>query len=140
MTPAGRTLGRQEEWQDADEAARYFSTKKLFSRFDPRCLQDYVQEATHLLDDRRRLHFDVDTEIKIYRTIPHNLYRMKRLKMPAAVVGGRKSDVFKRQHAFKMKQQLGMEVHWLSGGHMFPMEKPEQTVQLIRDLIDKWRG
>jgi pimeloyl-ACP methyl ester carboxylesterase len=139
FTPAGRTVGRKEEWQSISEAEDYFKGKKLFSRFDERCLRDYVNQATKQHENGRRLHFDVDTEIKIYRTIPHNLYRTQRLKMPSAVIGGRQSDVFKRQHAFKMKSQLGMEVHWLKGGHMFPMESPERTVNMIRELIDKWR-
>ena len=139
VTPAGRTVGRKECWGSTEEALNYFKQKKLFSRFDDRCLHDYINEGTKASENgRRKLHFDVDTEIKIYRTIPHNIFQMKKLIVPAAVIGGRKSDVFKRHHALKMRNQLGMNVKWLEGGHMFPMERPDETAHLIRDLIKGW--
>jgi pimeloyl-ACP methyl ester carboxylesterase len=139
VTPAGRTLGRKEEWDSVEHASQYFSEKRLFQAFDKRCLDDYVNHGTQPLENGgRSLHFKAETEISIYRTIPHNLHHTKRLSMPSAVIAGTSSDVFKRHHETKVKRQLGMDVSWVEGGHMFPLEKPEVTVELIKNYIAGW--
>ena len=139
VTPAGRTLGRKEQWDSLEHTARYFKSKKLFNAFDERCLRDYIEQGTMPLSHgRRQLHFDAATEISIYRTIPDNLHHTKRLPMPSLAIAGKYSDVFKKHHAFKMQRQLGMEVHWLEGSHMFPLEQPTATAKLIKENIMRW--
>jgi pimeloyl-ACP methyl ester carboxylesterase len=139
ITPAGRTLGRQEQWDSLGHATNYFKNKKLFNAFDERCLKDYVEQGTKEMNDgRRKLHFEASTEISIYRTIPDNLHHTKRFSMPSAVVAGKFSGVFKEHHAFKMQRQLGMDVSWLEGSHMFPMEHPKETALLIKNYIQRW--
>ena len=140
ITPAGRTLGRQEHWQSTEHASEYFRSKRLFQSFDERCLHDYVHHGTVELEDgKRKLHFDAATEIEIYRTIPDNLHRTPRLPMPSAVIAGKNSDVFKKQHGSKMQRQLGMNVEWVEGGHMFPLEQPELTAASIKRYISDWK-
>lgn len=135
VTPAARTIGRTESWQDEQEAEQYFQKKKLFRNFDARCFKDYLEGGLHRLDGLQKLYFDPQTEIKIYRTIPHNMFNQAALKVPSAVIGGTESDVFKKHHAFKMRQQHNMKIKWLPGSHMFPMEHPELTVSAIKQLI-----
>lgn len=140
VTPAGRTLGRKEEWDSMEEALKYFQQKKLFRQFDRNCLQDYIHHGTvEKPCGGRVLHFDAETEISIYRTIPDNLYKTSEFKMPSAVIAGKYSDVFKKQHSYKMKRQLGMLVSWVEGGHMFPLEQPRLTAQLIKQYIANWQ-
>jgi pimeloyl-ACP methyl ester carboxylesterase len=140
VTPSGRTLGRKEEWDSLDQVFQYFRSKRLFSAFDERCLNDYVQNGTQAHENgRRRLHFKAETEISIYRTIPNNLHHTKRLSMPAAAIAGNDSDVFKRYHGLKMQRQLGMGVSWVEGSHMFPLEKPEMTADAIRQYLLSWQ-
>lgn len=139
VTPAGRTLGRQERWQSRHEAIQYFQQKKLFKAFDQRCLVDYVEQGTiEQTSGQRVLHFDAQTEINIYRTIPDNLHKTAELKMPSAVIAGKYSDVFKKHHGYKMRKQLGMAVKWLEGSHMFPLEQPKLTAQIIKQYIKEW--
>ena len=139
VTPAGRTLGRQEQWDSLAHTTQYFKGKKLFSAFDERCLNDYITNGTQgLAGGRRQLHFDAEVEINIYRTVPDNLYRTKRLIMPSAVIGGKYSDVLKKHHGYKMKRQLGMDVQWLEGSHMFPLEQPKATAQMIDRYLRQW--
>jgi pimeloyl-ACP methyl ester carboxylesterase len=141
VTPSGRTLGRKEEWESVEHALQYFRSKRLFSAFDERCLNDYVNNGTQSHGSgQRRLHFKAETEISIYRTMPNNLHHTQRLNMPAAVIAGKCSDVFKRHHGFKMKRQLGMDVNWVEGSHMFPLESPELTAQLIKKYISSWQA
>jgi len=135
VTPAGRTLGRKETWDSRAEAHEYFQDKSLFKKFDPRCFHDYIEAGIHHDNGIHKLFFDPKTEIKIYRTIPHNISNAAPIKVPAAVVGGLESDVFKKHHAVKMRMSHNMKVKWLPGSHMFPMEHPELTVQTIKTLI-----
>lgn len=140
FTPAGRTLGRQEVWPSVSDAEEYFRGKRLFQAFDERCLKDYVANGTvEVANGSRQLHFDAATEIEIYRTIPDNLNKTPRLNMPGAVIAGRASDVFKKHHSSRMQRQLGVSVEWVSGGHMFPLEEPKQTADLIKQYIKQWQ-
>ena len=45
LTPAGRTLGRREQFSSAEEARAYFAGKALFSSFDPECLEAYIEHG-----------------------------------------------------------------------------------------------
>ena len=141
VTPAGRTLGRQEQWDSLAQAEEYFRQKTLFKAFDPRCLSDYVAGGTvDIGEGKRQLHFDPATEISIYRTVPDNLHKTPALQMPAAVFAGNCSDVFKKQHGARMQRQLGMRVEWVEGGHMFPLEQPQLTADLIKQYIAAWKA
>jgi pimeloyl-ACP methyl ester carboxylesterase len=140
ITPAAKTLGRQEEWESFAGALDYFRGKRLFQAFDNRCLNDYVTYGTvEIGGGKRRLHFDAATEIQIYRTIPDNLRLSKPLVMPSAVIAGNSSDVFKKHHGNKMKRQLGMSVNWVDGSHMFPLEQPKNTAGMIKQYITEWQ-
>lgn len=140
ITPAGRTLGRQEHWPSTEHAFAYFRNKRLFRSFDERCLHDYIHHGTvESKDGKRQLYFDAATEIEIYRTIPDNLHRTSRLSMPGTVIAGKSSDVFKKQHGSKMQRQLGMNVEWVDGSHMFPLEQPELTAASIKRHISQWK-
>ena len=97
LTPAGRTLGRREEFTDLDTARSYFAGKTLFRGFDPDCFDAYLQHGLQQVGDRLRLRFDPATEISIYRGVPHTSPgQVRQLKVPLAVVRGRQSRVVMR--------------------------------------------
>lgn len=140
ITPAGRTDGRRQHWPSQQAAIDYFSSRSLMKRFHPESLRHYVAAGTEWVDEDApekgvRLRFDPDTEMKIYRTIPHNVRSDEPLAMPSSVIGGRSSDVFLRMNGARMKSKVGMKVRWLPGGHMFPLEKPHETAELILRLL-----
>lgn len=141
ITPAGRTLGRREQFADAAEARAYFAGKSLFKRFDPACLEAYVQHAL-VADGEQglRLKFDPNTEISIYRSVPHRSPgRPQQVELPLAVVRGRHSQVVLPHHARSVRQMARGESHALPGGHMFPLERPEQTAELLKNLLQRWQ-
>ncbi len=141
ITPAGRTVGRRELFSDLAEARRYFAGKTLFSRFDPECLDAYVEHGLRAEGQGLRLRFDPATEISIYRSVPHtNPGRPQQLQVPLAVVRGRHSKVVLPHHARQVNRVPHGEYHNLPGGHMFPLERPQQTAQLLRELFARWQG
>lgn len=140
VTPAGRTQGRKESWASKEEAMEYFAGKSLMRHFDPRCIRDYVESGTEWVDESDPgqgvcLRFDPKIEMQIYRTIPHKHEIKGKVKVPAAVVGGEKSKVFSTTHAKYMQNSMGMAIRWLNGGHMFPLELPEQTADTVHQLV-----
>ena len=136
ITPAGRTNGRQEHWKDQNEAVEYFKGKSLFRQVDERCLRDYVRFGTEPCEAGICLTFKAETEVKIYRTIPHNLHRNRQqLSVPGAMIYGRQSNVVRTMQKRHMKRALGMALDWMQGGHLFPLEYPEQAADKIHQVL-----
>ncbi|WP_314409072.1 alpha/beta hydrolase [Pseudomonas kuykendallii] len=141
ITPAGRTLGRREAFDDAAQARLYFAGKGLFRRFDPECLDAYVEHGLAPSDKGLRLKFDPATEISIYRSVPHlSPGRPQQLQVPLAVVRGRHSRVVLPHHARSVQRIPRGEYLTLPGGHMFPLERPAQTADLLRSLFQRWES
>lgn len=141
ITPAGRTLGRREEFVDLAEARGYFAGKGLFRRFDPECLDAYVQHGLQASGNSLRLRFDPATEISIYRSVPHTSPgRPQQLKVPLAMVRGRHSRVVLPHHAHLVRRVPKGEYLTLPGGHMFPLERPQDTAELLKKLFQRWSG
>lgn len=141
ITPAGRTLGRREEFADLVEARSYFAAKNLFRRFDPECLDAYLQHGLHGTGQGLRLRFDPATEISIYRSVPHtNPGRPQQLQVPLAMIRGRHSRVVLPHHARLIRRMAKGEYLTLPGGHMFPLERPQDTAELLRSLFQRWSG
>lgn len=140
ITPAGRTLRRREAFADFDEALRYFSGKSLFRRFDPDCLADYVRHGLAASGQGLRLKFDPATEISIYRNVPHAAPGSpRRLAVPLALVRGRHSRVVLPHHARAVRLAPQGEALSLPGGHMFPLERPRDTAELIKQIVERWQ-
>ncbi|MAX97826.1 MAG: alpha/beta hydrolase [Oceanospirillaceae bacterium] len=137
ITPGGRSNGRRAQWSSREEALSYFSAKTLMRGFGPGCLEDYVDAGTEPCGDGVRLRFDPETELSIYRTIPDNIRAKRPLLMPGCVVGGRASKVFKPVNAELMRRRLGMSVRWLPGSHMFPLEHPGKTAEIIHHWLEQ---
>ena len=141
ITPAGRTLGRREAFADLVEARDYFAGKRLFRRFDPECLDAYVSHGLQLGEQGLRLKFDPATEISIYRSVPHTTPgRPQQLKVPLAMVRGRHSRVVLPHHAHLVRRVPQGEYLTLPGGHMFPLERPQDTAELLKQLFRRWAG
>ncbi|WP_017939284.1 alpha/beta fold hydrolase [Zestomonas thermotolerans] len=139
ITPAGRTLGRREAFRDPDEARAYFASKTLFRHFDPDCLEDYVRHALRPTEEGLRLRFDPATEIGIYRSVPHTSPgRPRQFKVPLAVVRGANSRVVRAQDLRLARRIPRSQCLTVPGGHMFPLERPQDTAELLKGLFARW--
>lgn len=139
ITPAGRTLGRREVFGSVEAARDYFSGKSLFRRFDPECFEAYLSHGLQADGEGLRLRFDPATEISIYRSVPHTSPGLARqLRVPLAMVRGESSNVVRRHHALSIKSMREGEYLSVPGGHMFPLEHPEDTAHMLRALFSRW--
>jgi pimeloyl-ACP methyl ester carboxylesterase len=139
VSPGAISRRRRNTWPDAAAAMEYFRHKKVFARWDPQVLQDYVDHGTH--DDesgQRVLSFDRDVETAIYNTLPDNLDRLLRrhpLKCPVSFIGGMHSAEM-QQVGMAMTQQVTRgRIAMVDGTHLFPMEKPAVTAAAIEAAL-----
>ncbi|MFG1498265.1 alpha/beta hydrolase [Saccharospirillum sp. HFRX-1] len=138
VTPAGRSKRRRTQWPDAETALNYFRTRGLFSRFDERCLRDYVDSALRpAANGGVELAYELEVELAIFRSMPHTLaVRAGQLSMPAGILVGRDTDTVRKSQYLRMKRRLGFYGERIEGTHMFPLEYPEQTAAAInRQLL-----
>lgn len=135
ITPAGRTKGRQEVFEDHQHAFEYFSNKSLFKRADARCLKDYIEHGTARLNQSLKLKYGVENEVAIYRTLPNNI-SLKNSIVPSTLLYGDSSDVIRPALLRQLKNIPSMDVKAVHGGHLFPLEFPEQTADHIQAIIE----
>lgn len=139
LTPAGRSLGRRDRFDSPEEARRYFAGKTLFSRFDPDCLDDYIRYGLEPAEQGLRLKFDPATEVDIYRSVPHRVPdKPQRLAVPLAMVRGQHSRTVFPHHARMVRRLPRGECLSMPGGHMFPLERPQHTADMLRDVLNRW--
>jgi pimeloyl-ACP methyl ester carboxylesterase len=140
LTPAGRVINRQRTWPKGSNLMEKFQHKNLFKNFDPRCMADYTQHGFNEGEQQVELAFSPTVEAQIFRNVPTNLSRYKnKLSIPCALIYGEKSELFPASFFKRFAKQNNITLKTLTnGGHMFPLEQPEATAEMITDLIRKW--
>ena len=134
ISPGAVSRQRRNRWPSREAALEHFRHKKVFARWDPQVLMDYVTHCTHDEDGQCALSFDRDIETAIYNTLPDNLDRLLRrhpLKCPAAFIGGLQSAEMKQVGMAMTEQVIKGRLMMLDGSHLFPMEKPVATAAAI---------
>ena len=142
MSPGAISRRRRNQWPDQAAALAHFQSKKVFARWDPQVLADYVANGTHdaLVDGetRRVLSFDRDVETAIYNCLPHRLEAMLKrhpVKCPVSFIGGTHSAEIRQVGMDLTRHITHGRVMMLDGGHLFPMERPLVTAAAIETAL-----
>ena len=139
VTPSKLAKIRRTHWSKKDDVEAYFAGKALFKNMDRRCIRDYVNSATAIDGEYRKLTFRRDVEADIFRHFPHHLNSYKsRLRCPALLVQGLDSNVSRRSDMEKFIRENSISRSYFDGGHMFPLEKPERVAELIAATLRNW--
>jgi pimeloyl-ACP methyl ester carboxylesterase len=141
ISPAGKAQIRRSHWPLNADVYQHFARSALFRHFDKRCLHDYVNSAIKQHPEGLTLDFLPQVEADIFRNLPSNISDFKgQLTIPAAFIRGEHSTVTKPKVIEQFCQQhCTMKMYTLAdAGHMFPLEKPEQSAQLIEQIIQSW--
>lgn len=139
FSPAGKAKVRRTQWPLATDIQNLFASRQLFKNFDNRCLADYVSHGIIERNDQLELVFSAQVEADIFRNLAANLSSYKnKLTIPATLIYAEKTDVFPHSF-FKKFAKLNKSIQLITtpGGHMFPLEQPERTAQLIANTIAK---
>lgn len=142
MSPSRVSRTRRNSWPSREEALANFAAKKVFARWYPQVLHDYIQHG--LVEDRGkfRLAFDRDVETAIYNTVPHHFdgyLKRHPLQCPLAFVGGQYSRELKQVGSALTTKIAQGRMSMMPGSHLFPMEHPLETATEIERVIGEMR-
>jgi pimeloyl-ACP methyl ester carboxylesterase len=140
FSPAGKAKVRRTHWPLGTDIGKLFSERKLFKSFDSRCLDDYIKHGIIERNERLELLFDAQIEAEVFRNLPSNLTSYKnKLTIPATLIYGESTDVFPHRF-FKRFTRLNKNITLKTtpGGHMFPLERPEDIAKMVTDIINKF--
>jgi len=147
LSPASVSRKRRTRWASQAEALTHFQHKRVFAKWQPQVLQDYVAHGTH--DEvgpqglRRVLSFDRDIESAIYNGLPDHLegyFKRHPLTCKTALIGGLQSREL-RQVGLDFSRRITQgRITMVDGTHLFPMEHPGVAAAAIEaallNLID----
>jgi pimeloyl-ACP methyl ester carboxylesterase len=148
LSPGAVSKKRRNHWPDTEAALAHFQHKRAFAAWHPQVLADYIAHGTEDValpegGTHRALRFDRDVETAIYNTLPHNLDRLLRqqpLNCPVAFVGGAQSAEMKQVGMAMTRKVVRPQQHperlrMIEGSHLFPMERPRETADLVADVL-----
>jgi pimeloyl-ACP methyl ester carboxylesterase len=144
FSPGAVSSKRKQLWPSRDEAWGHFSSKKMFARWDPQVLHDYIDHGTYdAAPDsshagQRVLSFDRAVETAIYNTLPDNLEALLKrhpLKCPVSYIGGLHSVEMGRVGMALTEKVTKGRIMMLEGSHLFPMEKPLATAAAVEAAL-----
>jgi pimeloyl-ACP methyl ester carboxylesterase len=136
-SPARFSEKRKNQWESKEAAYRHFSAKEIFAIWPPTVLQDYIDAGIVAQGGTVTLRFRREIETQIYLTLPDTLGKIVRrgMHVPLGFVGGIDS-IECRQAGLKATRKM-VRQHFIQipGGHLIPMECPEQTAQAVHNMI-----
>jgi len=138
VSPGAVSRQRRNSWPSVSAALEHFRHKKIFARWEPQVLQDYVEHGMHFKDGKRVLSFDRAIETWLYNTVPDNLDRLLRrhpLKCPVAFIGGIHSIEMKQVGMAMTEKVTKGRIMMIDGSHLFPMEQPLVTAAAIEAAL-----
>jgi pimeloyl-ACP methyl ester carboxylesterase len=142
FSPGAISQKRRNEWASLDEVHAHFATKKVFARWDPQVLNDYVNHGTQAIQTtdgvKRVLSFDRQIETRIYETVPHNLERLLKkhpLACPVSLIAARHSREMRLAGGDFTQTITKGRINIIDGTHLVPMEKPLVTAAAIETAI-----
>ena len=139
VSPARFSQKRRMLWPDAASAHAHFAAKDIFAAWAPGVLDDYIAHGLKAHEGGVQLRFDRDVETAIYRSLPHHMAQVIRAPFPVPVgfIGGTNSAELRQAGLGATRKLVGANFMQIEGGHLFPMEAPEQAAQLTGQMISK---
>jgi len=140
--PAKFSKKRRKSWASPEEAYQHFFTKPAFAIWPEQVLRDYIQYGTEPYPKGVTLRFKRDIETSIYRTLPHIISRFTSLPFPVPIgfICGTTSEECRQAGIYHTQQLVGENFEWIEGGHLYPLESPEQAAQKAHAMIQKLLG
>ncbi len=144
LSPAAATRTRRTHWPSRDAAWKHFREKPAFARWDERMLADYIDYGIPQTgpSGERRLAFERDIEYMIYRTLPHTLgARLAHgAPVPVGFLAGTRSREVRQVGLDATRRVTHGRIEWLEGSHLFPMERPIETVRALQRMLNTLRA
>ncbi|MGO4377771.1 alpha/beta fold hydrolase [Pseudoduganella sp. RAF19] len=141
-SPARFSAKRRNVWPSKEEAMRHFASKEVFAKWAPGVLMDYLDAGLKPHPEGFELRFTREIETAIYRSLPHHIGNLVAGKFPVPVgyIAGDRSEENRQAGLDATRALVGRHFRTVFGGHLYPMESPQLTANLTRDLIFQMVG
>lgn len=141
-SPARLSSRRRKVWPDAQAAYEHFAAKHMFSIWAPQVLRDYIASGLAPHPDGVQLRFTREIESEVYRSLPHHIGALVRKGFPVPIgfIGGIDSVESRQAGLAATRKLVGRFFRQVPGGHLFPMEAPELTAQVVHEMISDLLG
>jgi pimeloyl-ACP methyl ester carboxylesterase len=139
FSPARFSERRRNVWPDAQAAHDHFFAKPIFAAWERGVLDDYLAAGLAPHPDGVQLRFSRDVETAIYNSLPHHMGEMVRdpFPVPIGLIAGTDSAELRQAGMGATRRLVGDRLSMIEGTHLFPMEKPQRTAQLVRGMIHR---
>lgn len=136
-----RARRRRAVFASREEAAAHYRTRPLFAAWHPQAFAAYIEHGLVPLPEGQgvRLAYPPAWEAAIFATAPLSVwYWARKVRLPTLVIYGERSHTFLPPARRKL-QRLWPHAHFVAlprAGHMFPMERPDETAQIVREWVE----
>lgn len=139
IVPIARNAKRRRaDFPSLEEARSIWRPKFLFRTFHPQCFEDYIQHGLVPHEDGFTLRIPPALESRFFSTTPFRIGPTN-LKMPSYYLFPKKGGILNEEglpeHQKKFSNTTFIPID--PGGHMFPLEYPHETADLIKKLIQE---
>lgn len=135
FVPGKNALRRRSSWPTHEDAYKHFSVRRPFKYFDEQVLHDYVS-SFETKESGVELKFKPAVEARVFDDMPTNIYKRK-LKVPGHFIFGKRSDVVSKADLASIMRKTPLRLVAMDGSHLFAMEKPLQTAELVMSLANR---
>jgi pimeloyl-ACP methyl ester carboxylesterase len=137
LSPGGVAERRRNVWPSRQAAHEHFIAKSIFQAWAPGALDDYLEHGLKPHPEGVQLRFDREVEAAIYSSLPHDMTRVLRkpYPLPVGFVAGTRSEELRQAGMASTRKLVGDNLVMIEGTHLYPMESPQLTAQLTREMI-----
>ncbi len=133
-------LRRRRVFPSREEAARRYRSHPFFKHWHPAAFAAYIEHGLReRADGSVELAYPPEWEAAIFNTSPTDIWTwVPRVSVPVLLLYGEKSNTF-RPPALRRLERLWPQARFVAvpnAGHMFPVERPEETADLIRQHLE----
>ncbi len=134
--PVSLAKKRRRQWRDMDEARSYFQSRELFAQMDAACLEDFLSYGLELQQDASLiLRYPAEKEYEVFVNGPPRVGRLPK-GQAAWFLYGRDTDTLNKADLLHVRRRNpGMRIIPCHGSHLFPLQHPIQSAQVIRGLL-----
>lgn len=139
LSPARFATKRRQFWADREAARQHFGSKAIFQAWAPGALDDYLEHGFVPHAEGVTLRFDRDIEAAIYQTLPHDMGALLRepFPLPVGFIAGTESEEMRQAGLASTRKLVGTNLVMIEGGHLYPLEKPQETARLAHAMVER---
>ena len=137
IPPARLARRRRTHFDSLAQARDYWGQRAFFRRFHPQCFEDYLASA--LVPDPTggvTLRIPATLEYDIFRHTPVRIGRPPE-GLPITLLYPEAEGVSQPAELRALTKRLRAQTQAMPGGHMFPVERPDETAAVLRRLIEE---